>query len=218
MLRRSLFLAALACCLTALTAPAAADDKDGFTDLFNGKDFTGWKFVLNGKEAEPGKTFTIDKGVVIVSGSPNGYMLTDKKYKNFDLSYQWKFARPEKLEDDDKFGGNSGLLVHVQGLPEKGAWPKCIEVQGMNKAHGQIFAIGGAKGTFKFDGDTLKKARNKVGEWNTTEVTSKDGQLTSKVNGKEVASGKGELDEGQLGWQSEGAEIHFKNIKIKPAK
>ena len=38
----------------------------------------------------------------------------------------------------------------------------------------------------------LKKAI-KVGEWNTTEVVSQNGMLTSKINGIEVSSGKGEL-------------------------
>jgi hypothetical protein len=105
--------------------------------------------------------------------------------------------------------------VHIQGLPAKGTWPKCVEVQGENKTHGNIFAIMGAKGSYKFDVKALREARKKVGEWNTTEVISKNGELTSKVNGTQVATGKGELMEGTLGWQSEGAEIHFKNIRIK---
>jgi hypothetical protein len=85
----------------------------------------------------------------------------------------------------------------------------------MNKEHGRIFAIQGATGKFTFDAAALKKSRNKVGEWNTTEVLCKDGAITSKVNGTEVGTGKGELTEGPFGLQSEGAEIHFKNIKIK---
>ena len=61
----------------------------------------------------------------------------------------------------------------------------------------------------------LDKARNKVGEWNTTEASVKDGFVTSKVNGAAIASGKVDLTEGPFGFQSEGAEIHFKEIKIK---
>lgn len=194
----------------AFLAGHAAAQADDFTPLFNGKDFSGWKFVIGGKEADPGKTFTIQDGVVVVSGSPNGYMVTDKKYKNFVLQFDWRFP---------KNAGNSGLLVHIQGLPPKGTWPKCVEVQGMHSDHGRIFAIGGAKGSFTVDKDGQKKAIKPVGpEWNTTEVISKDGELISKVNGVEVSKGKGELTEGQLGWQSEGAEVHFKNIRIKELK
>lgn len=212
MLRRGLPLAALIVGLTLLLGPAGAADDD-FKPLFNGKDFSGLKFELKG---DPEKTFSIKEGVIVVSGKPNGYFYTDKSYKNYVVVFDWKFARPEKLEDDDKFGGNSGTLIHIQE-PHK-VWPKCVEVQGMNRDHGKIFAIGGAKGKFDFDGPALKQARHKVGEWNTTEITCKDGHITSKVNGSKVSDGEGDVKEGPIGWQSEGAEIHFRNLKIKELK
>jgi hypothetical protein len=205
--------------------PASAGDKKGggFTDLFDGKDMANFKWVLNikGKNIEgddplmtPTRTWHIDKGVIICTGNPNGYFFTKKSYKNYVLRYDWKYKRPAKLEDDQKFGGNSGLLVHIEGAQK--VWPKCVEVQGMNREHGKIFAIGGGQGKFSFDAEALKKARNPVGEWNTTEVTVNDGMITSKVNGAEIATGKTtNLTEGPFGLQSEGAEIHFKNIKIK---
>jgi hypothetical protein len=185
--------------------------ESGFKDLFNGKNFEGWKFELG--KADPEKTFKVEKSIIVVSGRPNGYFYTDKSYKNYILRFDWRYKRPKGLEDDEKFGGNSGLLVHIQE-PHK-VWPKCVEVQGMNKEHGRIFAIGGASGKFSFNAKALKDARKPVGEWNTTEVLVKDGAITSKVNGTPIASGKGELSVGPFGFQSEGAEIHFKNIKIK---
>jgi 3-keto-disaccharide hydrolase len=190
--------------------PSRAGEGD-FKALFNGKNFDGWKFELG--KADPAKTFKVEEGVIVVSGHPNGYFYTDKSYKNYIIRFDWRYKRPEGLKDDEKFGGNSGLLVHIQE-PHK-VWPKCVEVQGMNKEHARIFAIGGAKGQFTFDAKALKAARKPVGEWNTTEAIVKDGTITSKVNGKQISTGKGELTEGPLGFQSEGAEIHFKNIKIK---
>ena len=89
-----------------------------------------------------------------------------------------------------------------------------LQAQGQNSSHGNFIFIGTKGSDVKFDSKALKTARKKVGEWNTTEVISKDGELTAKVNDAEVASGKGELMEGTLGLQSEGAEIHFRNIKI----
>ncbi|HZT80833.1 MAG TPA: DUF1080 domain-containing protein [Gemmataceae bacterium] len=208
LLSRGLPLLALAAGLALLAPAAAADDKEeGFKPLFNGKDFTGFKFVIGPKESEPGKTFTVTDGVIVVSGKPNGYFYTDKGYKNYVLRFDWKYADPK--------GGNSGCLVHIQ--PPHKTWPKCVEVQGLQSDHGHIFAISGAKGQFTVDKEAQKKAI-KPGEWNTTEVISRDGELTAKVNGVEVSKGKGELTEGPIGWQSEGAEIHFKNIKIKEMK
>jgi hypothetical protein len=201
-LLRGLLLGALLAAFLTGGAPAADDDKD-FTPLFNGKNLDGFKVEVG--KADPAQTFTVKDGVIVVSGKPNGYFYTTKSYKNYVLRFDWKFIKD----------GNSGLLVHIQE-PHK-VWPKCIEVQGMQKDHGRIFAIGGAKGKFDVDKEAQKKAI-KIGEWNTTEVTSKDGELVSKINGIEISKGKGELTEGPIGWQSEGTELHFKNIRIKELK
>jgi hypothetical protein len=214
-LHRVLPLLALAAALCWLGA-APADDKDDkdFKPLFNGKDFTGLKFEMG--KSDPMKTWSVKEGVIICTGRPNGYIYTDKSYKNYVIRYDWQYARPEALKEDKDFNGNSGLLVHMQE-PHK-VWPKCVEVQGMNKDHGHIFAIGGAKGQYSVDKQAQMKAIKPVGQWNTTEVISKDGELTAKINGTEVSKGKGDLTEGPIGLQSEGAEIHFRNIKIKELK
>jgi hypothetical protein len=81
---RRLLLAALLTGLVLLGPATAADDnkdKDGFKPLFNGKDFTGWKFKLQG-DAAPDKTFSALDKVIIVTGQPNGYFYTAKSYKN----------------------------------------------------------------------------------------------------------------------------------------
>jgi hypothetical protein len=222
LLRVWLPVAALAAC-AAWIAPASAGDKKGFTSLFDGKDLSNWEYVLRtgGKDVQGDdplktdtKTWRIEDGVIVCSGNPNGYIFTKKSYKNYVVRYDWRYKRPAGLTDDEKFGGNSGLLVHITG--KHTVWPKCVEVQGMNREHGKIFAIGGGAGKFSFDGAALKKARNPVGEWNTTEVTVEDGKITSKVNGTEIATGTTtNLKEGPFGLQSEGAEIHFKNIQVK---
>lgn len=194
---------AVAMTLTLIASAVVVAGDDGFKDLFNGKDLTGWKTV-GGKD----DTFTVKEGVIVVSGKPNGYFHSDKSYKNYVLKFDWKFIKD----------GNSGLLVHITGGHK--VWPKSVEVQGMQKDHGNIFAIGGAKGSFKTDKAAQKEAI-KVGDWNTTEVTVKNGEITSKINGKQVSTGKISTEpketvtEGPFGLQSEGVELHFKNIKIK---
>ncbi len=216
-------LALAAAALGIRPAAAGGEKGGGFTSLFDGKDMAHFKYVLSikGKNVEgddpltaPTKTWRVEDGAIVCTGNPNGYIFTKKSYKNYVLRFDWKYKRPAKLEDDEKFGGNSGLLVHIEG-PQK-VWPKCVEVQGMNREHGKIFAIGGAKGKFSFDAAMLKKARRPVGLWNTTEVTVNNGTMTSKVNGAEISTGKTtNLTEGPFGLQSEGSEIHFKNIQVK---
>ncbi len=187
--------------LALLGSALAGDKEEGFTPLFNGKDFNGWKFQLGKKDADPSKTFTVKDGAIHVSGSPGGYVYTDKSYQNYILRFEWKF-----LKD-----GNSGILVHIQ--PPHRVWPKCIEVQGMQRGHGAIFGLG-AKGKFSVDKDAQKKAI-KIGEWNSTEILSQNGELTSKVNGIQISTGECELKEGPFGFQSEGVPLLFKNIRIK---
>ncbi len=209
---RRLFVTVLALVLVAAVSPLAQSAEGDFKPLFNGKNLDGFKTVPDGLD----KSIRVEDQTIIVAGKPNGYFYTEKPFKNYVLKFDWKYVRPAGLADDSKFGGNSGLLVHIQG--EHKVWPRCIEVQGMNRDHGNIFAIGGAKGNFKKFADAQKKAIKAVGEWNTTEVTSENGKLTAKVNGELVSEGAGELMEGPIGWQSEGAEIHFRKIEIKELK
>ena len=217
-MRRTPLRALLACAavLTAAGLAAVAEDKkadDGFTPVFNGRDFTGWKFVVQG-DADPKKTWSVQDGVIVCTGKPNGYFYTDKSYKNYVIRYDWQYKRPANLTDDSKFPGNSGCLVHIQ--PPHRVWPKCVEVQGMNRDHGKIIFVGFKGATEKYDREAKNRATKPVGQWNTTEITCKpDGTVTAKINGTPVSSGKSELTEGVIGFQSEGAEIHFKNIKLK---
>jgi hypothetical protein len=202
-------------------AAVAVDDKqddEGFTPLFNGNDLTGWKTFIDPKrnDIRPENIWSVKDGVIVCTGKANGYLYTEKSFKNYVIRYDWRYKRPDQVEDEEKFRGNSGLLVHIQGEPK--LWPRCVEVQGMNRDHGKIIPVGGAKATSKFDRAALKKARKPIGEWNTTEAVLRDGNVLAKVNGIEVDSGKCDLVEGQIGFQSEGSEIHFRNIKLKELK
>lgn len=207
---RILLFAVSAAIFGATASIASAGDDKGFKDLFNGKDLDGWKYFPEKAD----KTYTVEDGYIKVSGKPNGYFYTDKSYKNYVLKFDWRYKRPADLQDDKKFGGNSGLLVHITG--KHNVWPNSLEVQGMNRDHGSFLSIGKIGLTeYKFNREALEKARNKVGEWNTTEVSIKNGEVSAKVNGALISTGKITLVEGPFGFQSEGAELHFKNIKIK---
>jgi hypothetical protein len=186
--------------------PRPTPTPPGFVALFNGRDLNGWRAVIAGKEAAPAPAFTVHDGMIVVSGDPTGYLATRQSYRNFVVRYDWKFT--------DRAGGNSGLLVFIQQTSHAGPWPTCVEVQGMQSEHGSIFPIEGARGTFSTDKEAIARAV-RPGEWNTTEVTAQDGKLTSTVNGVRVASGAAEIDQGPLGWQSEGAELHLRNIELK---
>ena len=205
------------------SATTAEDKKEGFTELFNGKDFTGWKFFLDpkAKDADPTKTWSVKDAIIVCTGHPNGFFYSDKSFKDYVLEYDWQYKRPEGLTKDETFRGNSGCLVHIQNPDQPavgGVWPQCVEVQGMNLNHGMLYFLK-TKGTQKYNKAAKDQATKPVGEWNTTEITCQaDGTISAKINGSAVSTGKSELTEGRIGFQSEGAEIHFRNIRIKQMK
>lgn len=208
---RTSLLTLVAVCLAPSVSFAA--DTDNWTPIFNGKDLTGLKvhFKDADKDADPAKTFSVKEGALIVSGKPTCYIYTEKSYKDYVLTYDWRF--PEGSSPDS----NSGCLVHI--TPPHKVMPKCVEPQGRYKDHGKLFFLGVKGQDAKFDEAAHKKALKPMGQWSTTEVTCKaDGTVSVKLNGVQVASGKTELTSGPIGFQSEGFEIHFRNIKIKEMK
>jgi hypothetical protein len=79
-----------------LNTLTAKEKKDGFVLLFNGKDFNGWR-QCNGKEMP--KNWTIDEDAMKVftaadkkpgQGSNGDIIYAVKKFKNFELSVDWK--------------------------------------------------------------------------------------------------------------------------------
>lgn len=210
---RPVLCAAFLSGLILLSARAWAGGKEKeFVDLFNGKDLAGWKTTLKDAKADPAKTFEVKDGEIQVSGEPFGYFYTAKSYKNYVLRFDWTYPK----DQPEKTTMNSGCLMHMQN--DDKIWPKSVESQGRYSDHGKLFFIGFTKSDKteqKYDEAAKKKATKESFEWNTTEVTTKNGAIEVRINGTLVNTGSSELTEGPIGFQSEGARIHFKNIKIK---
>ncbi len=202
--------------------PEAKAD-DGFKPLFNGKNLDGWVNV----NCHPG-TFFVKDNTIITTGSPTGFLRTDKHYENFVLEFEWMHVEKVKM-------ANSGLFVWGDPLPAVGTpYTRGIEVQvlinfapkdGWATSHGDIFSIWGARCTpdrvhpVNPKMERCLPSENRVkggGEWNHYKVTANDGVIKLAVNGKEVSGvSKSNPRKGYLALESEGSECHFKNIKIK---
>lgn len=66
--------------------PRAVELSPGWEPLFNGKDLTGWTII--GKER-----WTVDDGTIYgesITPKGNGFLKTEKTYKNFDLFLRFK--------------------------------------------------------------------------------------------------------------------------------
>jgi len=210
------------CLLT--TAAATPPPGEQWKDLFNGKDLSGWVNVNTDQD-----TWTVRDGLLVCSGHPIGVMRTEKQYENFILHIEWRHMES---------GGNSGVFVWSQGaLPEGRRLPKGVEVQmleldwvNLHKqkdgtpqpiayVHGELFGAGGLKTTPDNPrGSRSRSLENRCkgkGQWNTYDVVCVDGVIKLSVNGKFVNGiCNASVKKGYLCLESEGAEIHFRNIRI----
>ena len=184
--------------------------------LWNGQDFSGWEFFVVDDEVDVNTVWTIQNGVIHCTGVPNGYMRTESDYGNYVLYLEWRWVDKE---------GNSVVLIHTQEPDE--VWPVCIECQLQSGNAGDFVLIG--KGTITVDGEKFtntdrylvipkKQESNEkaIGEWNSYKITCKEDEITCYVNG--VLQNKGtqvSLTNGKICFQSEGAAIEFRNIRLE---
>jgi len=199
-----------------LVAGAAQEDGAGFEKLFNGENLQGLKVFSEKGEAPT--IFRAEAGVLQCLGTANGYCYTEKKYKDFTLRFDWKFVRPPGLKEDAKFGGNSGTLLWI-AEPHK-IWPYAMECQGMNRQAGYVYFIDEKrreKNKFAYDDAARAKAVKPVGEWNSTEIVARKGTVVIGINGTKVTTVTSHEygEAGPIGFMSEGAEIHWRNMRIK---
>lgn len=194
-----------------------------FRDLFNGKDLSGWINVNTDPD-----TWSVRDGMIICKGQPIGVMRSDRQYENFILHIEWMHLEP---------GGNSGVFIWSDANPNpKSRLPNGVEVQMLELdwvklntrdgveppiayVHGELFGVGGVKTTPDNPRGTRSKSiENRClprGQWNTYTVVAVDGVVKLAVNGKFVNGvSASSQKKGYICLESEGAEIHFRNIKI----
>ncbi len=187
--------------------PARADD-DGYVPLIRGDDPRQFELVGIGPDA-----IKIADGEVRVSGKPNGYFATKGRYRNYSLKFEWMYERPADLAEDVQFRGNSGLLIHIQ---EPKVWPRCIEAQLMYADAGNLFADPGGQvprpegPRGADDGDQAGRPVEPAGG----RQQGRDDHLHDQRRRGRPGAGA-DPDHGPIGWQSEGAPIRFRNLKIK---
>ena len=206
-----------------VTATVTGQSTGQFMDLFNGRDLAGW---INVNTAED--TWKVRDNLLICSGHPIGVMRTVKQYENFVLHIEWMHMEA---------GGNSGVFVWSNAQPDPqhaaaqrrrgpDAGARLAESQQSNGVtpplayvHGELFGVGGVKTTPDNPrGERSMSIENRCkgkGEWNTYDVVAVDGVIKLSVNGKFVNGiSHATQKKGYLCLESEGAEIHFRNIRI----
>jgi len=198
----------------------------GLQQIISGENVEGVpiNWIQVNTEAE---TWKVKGNEIICSGHPIGVIRSDKRYENFLLHIEWKHMEP---------GGNSGTFVWSDAEPGENLLPNGVEVQMLELdwvnlntrdgktpplayVHGEIFGVGGVETVPDNPrGRRSKSVENRCkgrGEWNTYDVVCVDGTIKLSVNGKFVNGiSKATKKVGFICLESEGAEIHFRNIRI----
>ena len=208
------------------------NNNDDWTNLFDGESFDGWHTYLQDTISSQ---WQIEDGVMFYKPDPDknqgmNNLITDKTYKNYELSLQWKIS----------VDGNSGVFFGVLE-DEKYVVPYMTapEVQirdytnipdftDKQQMSGAIFGIVGIE----------KDVANSAGEWNhfLIRIDHENNEGSVTLNKEEVArfplhgeewktlvknskfkdwEGFGITQEGHIGLQDHAYGVWFRSIKIR---
>lgn len=225
----SRILALLGVCLlvASCVSPAVSGD-DGWTDLYNGRDLTGW--VQRGGKAEYRAEGTEIVGRA-VPGTPNSFLCTTRSFTNFVL----------ELEFRPVAGLNSGVQVrsHHFDRPTETEWNGRTYKTPAGRVHGYQIEIDpsarawtgglyeeGRRGWLQDlkDNEPARKAF-RLGEWNRFRIECRGDHIRSWLNDVPAADHHDALNaSGFIGLQvhgigqrpgSDALEIRWRNIRIR---
>lgn len=185
--------------------------------LFNGHDLSGWVPYASDVDADVPSIWSVRDGVLHCTGAPNGYLRTEADYRDYQLHLEWRWVEE---------ASNSGVFVHLTG--EDKLWPELIECQLWSGNAGDLVLFPGTSITYNGETRTTEKSfldlarrepssENPVGEWNSYDIVCRGDTIRCSVNGVFQNEGTGASETwGEIGLQSEGGPIEFRNIYIEP--
>jgi hypothetical protein len=197
--------------LAFFVAPLLRAQSDGFVSLMPKKDVTEFWTI----EGTPPDTWRIEDGMIRCTGKPNGFLRSNKVYKNYIFRAQWRFQTEGWTRAPQRWP-NAGFFINAG--PVKDTWPIGQEVQGHFGEAGSLFGVRGGSITGAKRGPFVKN-RPPFGSWDRYEITQTDGKVRVVLNGEFVNEGwDAAPSEGNICLQSEGWPVDYRNVEIKELK
>jgi hypothetical protein len=192
------FFCGLVAALVCAAGPAARAVDAGFEEMFNGKDFTGWRFSLQ-KTGDPWpENWKVKDGVIYLTGLMRPHLVTTKEYGDFEMKFEWRALVP-------KFNGG----FYIRCKPDAGN----NQIRVDRNYEGAFLAgtINGAK--------PVPALQKNIGEWNEWRVLVKGSAVILWCNGKLAWEATGLAPTtGYIGLQAEGTPMEFRNLQIREIK
>ncbi|WP_144602725.1 3-keto-disaccharide hydrolase [Algoriphagus algorifonticola] len=194
------------------------ENADGWKNLFNGEDLSGWKAVAGTA------TFAVENGEIIgtaVAGSPNTFLITEDTFGDFILELELKV---------EHVSSNSGVMARGQfdpnGRDGKGlVYGYQIEADPTERAWSAGIYDEARRGwLYPLELNPEAKSAFKLGEYNQYRIEVIGDEIKTWLNGQEVAYVVDDMDKiGFIGLQvhsiqkpeDAGRKTYFRNVRIK---
>ena len=101
---------------TERTFAQAPSPRQHTVHLFNGKNLDGWYTFIKdrGRNNDPKKVFTVQDGMLHISGEEWGCITTNEEYKNYKLVVEYKWGE-ETHGSRLNNARDNGILFHSKG-------------------------------------------------------------------------------------------------------
>ncbi len=165
----------------------AISPTDGPIELFNGRNLEGmYTWIRDTQYSDPKKVFTVNDGMIHVSGDGYGGLITNESYRDYHLILEFKWGEKTWGDRIDR-ARDAGLLVHCWG-PDGGyakTWMASIEAQIIEGGVGDILVL---SGTDPITGQALPTSL-------TAEITKdRDGEKVWKKGGEPITISSGRIN------------------------
>jgi hypothetical protein len=200
---------------------------EGFVSIFNGKDLTGWKGLvenpikrakmtsdeLNQQQALADEkmraSWSVENGTLLFNGKGDN-LATTKLYGDFEMLVDWKL---------DKNGKEPDAGIYLRGTPQVQIW----DISRTNV--GAQVGSGGLYNNTKNPSKPLKVADNPLGDWNTFKIRMVDDKVSVWLNGELVVDqvtlenywdrNQAIFPTEQIELQAHGSKVWYRDIYVK---